>query len=56
MQLVLTASSYSVSWPTSPAIQWIGGTAPTLSSSSTTVIELWKVGSVLYGASIGDPS
>ena len=53
MQLVVTAGSYAITWPT---MQWIGGTAPTLSSSSTTVIELWKVGSVLYGASIGDPS
>ena len=56
MQLNVVASSYSISWPTSPAIQWIDGTAPTLSSSGTTVIELWKVGSVLYGAGIGDPS
>ena len=53
MQLVVTAGSYAITWPT---MQWIGGSAPTLSSSSTTVIELWKVGSVLYGASIGDPS
>ena len=53
MQLVAVAGSYAITWPT---MQWIGGSAPTLSSSSTTVIELWKVGSVLYGASIGDPS
>tara|TARA_R100000664_G_C2710477_1_gene107488 strand:- start:151 stop:798 length:648 start_codon:yes stop_codon:yes gene_type:complete len=53
MQLVATAGSYAITWPT---MQWIGGSAPTLSSSSTTVIELWKVGAVLYGASIGDPS
>ncbi len=53
MQLVATAGSYAITWPT---MQWIGGTAPTLSSSSTTVIELWKVGTQLYGASIGDPS
>lgn len=53
VQLVVVAGSYSITWPT---MQWIGGSAPTLSSSSTTVIELWKVGAVLYGASVGDPS
>ena len=53
MMLVVTASSNSITWPT---IQWIGGTAPTLSSSGTTVIELWKISSTLYAAAIGDPS
>tara|TARA_R100000152_G_C6778631_1_gene209455 strand:- start:2814 stop:3476 length:663 start_codon:yes stop_codon:yes gene_type:complete len=53
MMLVVTASSNSITWPT---IQWIGGSAPTLSSSGTTVIELWKISSTLYAATVGDPS
>jgi len=53
MMLIVTAGSNSITWPT---MQWIGGSAPTLSSSSTTVIELWKVSSTLYAATIGDPS
>jgi len=47
-------SSYTVTWPT---IKWLGasaaGSAPTLATSGYTCIELWKVGSNLYGALIG---
>ena len=53
LMLVLTAGSNSVTWPT---MQWIGGSAPTLSSSGATVIELWKISTTLYAATIGDPS
>ena len=49
--LMITAGSYTLTWPT---ITWAGGSAPTLSTSSTTAIELWKVGSTLYGANVGD--
>ena len=47
-------SAYTVTWPT---IKWLGasaaGSAPTLATSGYTCIELWKVGSDLYGALIG---
>ena len=53
MLLIVTASgsNYSVTWPT---MTWSGGSAPTLGGSTPTAIELFKVGSTLYGATIGD--
>ena len=32
---------------------WVGGTAPTLATAGWTVIELWKVGTQVYGALVG---
>jgi hypothetical protein len=52
MTLQIVASTYTVTW-TSLAVSWIGGSAPTLSTSGTTVIELWKVNSTIYGALVG---
>ena len=49
--LMITAGSYTLTWPT---ITWAGGSAPTLSTSSVTAIELWKVGTILYGANVGN--
>ena len=49
--LMITAGSYTLTWPT---ITWAGGSAPTLSTSSITAIELWKVGTTLYGANVGN--
>ena len=49
--LMVTAGANSLTWPT---MTWSGGAAPTLSSSGKTAVELWKVGSTLYGATIGD--
>lgn len=49
--LMITAGSNSLTWPT---ITWAGGSAPTLSTSTVTAIEIWKVGSTLYGANVGD--
>lgn len=34
-------------------VAWIGGSAPALSTTATTVIELWKVGGQVYGALVG---
>lgn len=46
-------SAYTVTWPT---ITWVNnaGAAPTLATSGYTVVALWKVGSTLYGALVGD--
>lgn len=41
-------SSVGVTWKTN------GGAAPTLNTSGYTVIQLWKVGDVIYGARVGD--
>ena len=55
MLLIVTASSsnYTLTWPT---MKWNGGSAPTLGGANATAIELFKVGSQLYGATIGDLS
>ena len=52
---LLNSGSYTVTWPT---ITWISateaaGSAPTVSSSYATHIEVWKEGSTLYGALVG---
>ena len=52
MTLQITASTNTVTW-SSVAVSWIGGSAPTLATSGVTVIELWKVGSTVYGALVG---
>lgn len=45
----------SINW-TSLAVTWKtnGGTAPTLQTTGFTVLVLWKVGNVIYGARVGD--
>jgi hypothetical protein len=51
VMLMITASTYSITWP---SVTWLGGSAPSLSASGITVIELWKSGSTLYGALVGN--
>ena len=53
MLLIVTASgsNYTLTWPT---MTWRGGSAPDLGGATPTAIELFKVGSTLYGATIGD--
>ena len=55
MLLIVTASgsNYTMTWPT---MKWSGGSAPTLGGANPTAIELFKVGSQLYGATVGDLS
>lgn len=49
--LLVAATTFAITWPT---ITWVGGTAPTLASAKATVLELWKVGTTLYGAKVGE--
>ena len=52
MTLAVTAGQQNtLTWPT---MTWVGGSAPTLSTSGTTYVILWKVGQTLYGANVGD--
>ena len=37
-----------------PTIKWVGGSAPTLGAE--TAIELFRVGTQIYGATVGDLS
>lgn len=48
-------SAYTITW-TSLAVTWKtnAGTAPTLNTTGYTVISLWKVGTTIYGARVGD--
>jgi hypothetical protein len=46
-------TAYTVTW-TTLAVTWVGGSAPTLATSGYTVVELWKVGSTIYGALVGN--
>jgi hypothetical protein len=51
--MVDDGSARLITWSTA-AVTWIGGTAPTLATSGYTCLELWKVGTTLYGAHVGD--
>jgi len=48
-------TAYSITW-TTLGVVWKtgGGTAPTLNATGFTVITLWKVGTTIYGARVGD--
>ena len=50
MLMIDDGSSYSITWP---SVNWVGGVAPTLPTSGYGIVELWKVGSQLYGAFAG---
>lgn len=50
--LINDGASYTITWTTvNPT--WVGGSAPTLATTGYTVIELWKVGTTIYGAYVG---
>lgn len=51
--MVNDGTAYTITW-TTIGVVWVGGTAPTLATSGYTVIELWKVGSTIYGALVGN--
>ena len=48
-------SARTITWPT---MTWVNnaGAAPTLATTGYTTVALWKVGSTLYGALVGDGS
>lgn len=51
--MVDDGSAFTITWP---SVTWKtdNGFAPTLNTTGFTVITLWKVGSILYGARVGD--
>jgi hypothetical protein len=53
--MVDDGTAFAVTW-TTLAVVWEtdGGTAPLLATSGFTTIVLWKVGSTIYGARVGD--
>jgi hypothetical protein len=50
---IADGTAYAITW-TTMGVVWAGGTAPTLATSGYTVVELWKVGTTIYGALVGD--
>lgn len=48
--IMLNVGSFVITWPT---VTWVGGEAPTLSSTGYNVIVLWKIAGSLYGSFIG---
>jgi hypothetical protein len=53
--MVDDGSAFTITW-TSMGVTWKTntGSAPTLQTTGFTAIQLWKVGSVIYGARVGD--
>ena len=53
--MVDDGTAYSITW-SSLAVTWEtnGGSAPTLSTTGFTTIQLWKVSTTIYGARVGD--
>jgi hypothetical protein len=48
-------TAYTVTWTTLGVVwETNGGVAPTLATTGYTVIVLWKVGTTIYGARVGD--
>lgn len=41
----------TITWIT--GTQWIGGVAPTLDTTNLTVVQIWKINSIVYGALVG---
>ena len=56
--MVNDGTAYTLTWTDatwgSGGVIWKGGTAPTLATTGYSVIQFWKVGSQVYGASVGD--
>ena len=46
-------SAFSVNWGTM-GVSWLNSTPPALPTSGYGVVELWKVGSTIYGTSVGN--
>lgn len=51
--MVDDGSGFSINWGTM-AVSWLNSTPPALPTSGYGVIELWKVGSTIYGTSVGN--
>lgn len=51
--MINDGTAFTITW-TTLAVTWVGGTAPTLATTGFTVIELWKVGTTIYGALVGN--
>ena len=48
--LVIPGTANTVTWPTD---KWLGGVAPTLDATNDNIVSLFKIGTTLYGSSLG---
>lgn len=51
--MINDGTAYTITW-TTLAVTWVGGTAPAIATTGFTVVELWKVGTTIYGALVGN--
>lgn len=51
--MINDGTAYTITW-TTIGVTWVGGTAPTLATTGYTVVELWKVGTTVYGSLVGN--
>lgn len=51
--MINDGTAYTITWP---SVTWVNNTAlaPTLSTTAYTVVVIWKVSTVLYGALVGN--
>lgn len=53
--MVDDGTAYAITWSSLPVVWKTGtGSAPTLNATGETAIQLWKVGTTIYGARVGD--
>jgi hypothetical protein len=56
--MVDDGSAFTLTWSDTTwgtgGLTWVGGSAPTLATTGYTVVQLWKVGTKVYGARVGD--
>jgi hypothetical protein len=50
--MIVDGTAFTINW-TTIGVNWIGGSPPTLSTTTETVIQLWKRGSTVFGALVG---
>lgn len=46
------ATSFTVTWPTTPAIYWSGGSAPTQTASKTDLYLFYNIGGSIFGRAV----
>ena len=53
--MVDDGTAYTITWSSLPVVwKTDGGSAPGLNLTGETAIQLWKVGTTIYGARVGD--
>ena len=55
--MINDGTAYTITWTDATfgtgGVIWVGGSAPTLATTGYTVVELWEVGTQVYGALVG---